>query len=111
MIGILSYHVIESVLPSFAIKTGALTTLQGSDVDVFVSQGGVVTINADSRVQEFDVLASNGIVHVVDTVLIPTDTAEPTDAPTDVPSTMPSSASMVTGLFAISLAAIFSGVL
>ena len=44
-------------------------TLQGADVAISVS-GSTVKIN-DATVITADVLASNGVIHVIDTVLVP----------------------------------------
>merc|ERR1711988_1104888 len=66
---ILLYHVLGSVVTSSDLYDGlSATTLQGSDVTIMVTGG--VMIN-DANVIVADVLASNGIVHVIDAVLIP----------------------------------------
>jgi uncharacterized surface protein with fasciclin (FAS1) repeats len=50
------------------MKLKSATTVQGSDVSVSTSDG--VMINA-SKVVKADIMTSNGIIHVIDTVLIP----------------------------------------
>lgn len=70
LVAILTYHVVAgNVQAADVVKLTSATTVNGSDVKVSVTDG-VVFIN-DSRVVAADVEASNGVIHVVDTVLIP----------------------------------------
>ena len=70
LVAILTYHVVAGkVQAADVVKLTSATTVNGSDVKVSVNDG-VVFIN-DSRVVAADVEASNGVIHVVDTVLIP----------------------------------------
>lgn len=66
---ILAYHVIPGEVDAADIQPGALSTVEGSDVEVSVDPVGV-TINGANVVQP-DVTADNGVIHVVDTVLLP----------------------------------------
>ncbi len=66
---ILTYHVAEGAVTSADLKTGMVPTLEGKDVDVVV-EGSAVTVN-DAKVEQPDVTASNGVIHVIDAVLIP----------------------------------------
>ena len=73
LVQLLSYHVVNTgVVPSYNLLNGATTTVasvEGSDLVVDKSADGqVVTVNG-IPVTTPDVLASNGIVHVIDTVL------------------------------------------
>ena len=70
----LKYHVLGTKVLSKDVRSGAVSTLEGSmlylNVDgsgVTVRDGGVNT----ARVTQADVLASNGVVHVIDAVLVP----------------------------------------
>lgn len=66
---ILTYHVVSGrVMSGDVVKLSTATTLQGSDVKV--STYGGVRIN-DSLVITADIETSNGVIHVIDTVLIP----------------------------------------
>jgi transforming growth factor-beta-induced protein len=70
---ILTYHVAGSVITAADIvkaTKGKFTTLQGQDVSYEVV-GGSVILNGNVKVVATDVRASNGIIHVIDTVLIP----------------------------------------
>lgn len=68
---ILTYHVVSGEVLSSDIKAGAVATLEGKDVDVAVN-AGKVTVNA-ATVTQPDVTASNGVIHVIDAVLLPPD--------------------------------------
>merc|ERR1712070_1170403 len=71
---ILLYHVLGSIVTSSDLSDGlTATTLQGSTVTVMVTGG--VRIN-DANVIVADVEASNGIVHVIDAVLLPPTSGE-----------------------------------
>jgi len=67
---ILLYHVVSGNVESGdVVKLNAATTLAKADVMVSVKDGKVF-IN-DSQVTTADVKASNGVIHIIDTVLIP----------------------------------------
>lgn len=66
---VLKYHVLSTVVTSGSIKAGDVPTLLEQDVTISV-ESGVVKIN-ESTVTAKDVLANNGVVHVIDAVLIP----------------------------------------
>ena len=68
--GVLTYHVIAGRLLAADLKDGQeLTTVNGEKVKVSVKDGHVM-IN-DATVQTADVISSNGVTHVIDTVLLP----------------------------------------
>jgi uncharacterized surface protein with fasciclin (FAS1) repeats len=66
---ILKYHVVSGKVTSGqVVKLDAAKTLQGGEVKIDASNG--VKIN-DANVTKADVPASNGVIHVIDTVLLP----------------------------------------
>ena len=67
---ILTYHVAAGKVESGDLSTGPVTTVNGADVDVSVDDDGSVRVN-DSNVIIPDVQACNGVIHVIDAVLIP----------------------------------------
>lgn len=70
LVGILTYHVVAGeVSSSEVVKISEATTVNGADIAIAVADGKV-RIN-DATVIAADVDASNGIIHVVDTVILP----------------------------------------
>ena len=70
---ILKHHVVgASVMSSMLSNNQVVTTLLGTDVTVTISGGNVYIDNA--MVTIADIVADNGVVHVIDAVLIPTTT-------------------------------------
>ena len=67
---ILTYHVVPDTVDSQSLKSGRVKTVEGNPFHVTVSQRNGIRINK-SRVVQADIKASNGIIHVIDTVLIP----------------------------------------
>ena len=67
---ILTYHVVAGkVMAADVTKMTSGKTVQGSSVKIAVSGGKVMIDNA--TVAQADVAASNGVIHVIDTVLMP----------------------------------------
>ena len=67
---ILLYHVVEgNVLAEDVVKLDSAATLNGQEVMIKVDMGKVY-IN-DAQVVITDIQASNGVIHVVDTVILP----------------------------------------
>lgn len=66
---VLLYHVVKGKVMSADVKSGAVPTLEGQDITVKVDNGKVM-VN-DAMVVGADVDASNGVIHVIDSVLIP----------------------------------------
>ena len=67
---ILTYHVVAGeVMAADVVKLSEARTINGKNVTVKTS-GGAVMIN-DAKVTATDIAASNGVIHVVDTVILP----------------------------------------
>ena len=70
LVAILTYHVVPGkVKAADVVALNSATTVNGSDVAIRVDDEKVF-VN-DSRVVSTDIWASNGVIHVVDTVLLP----------------------------------------
>lgn len=66
---ILTYHVVPGKVMSSDVATGEVTTVQGQPLNMVVD-GDAVKVN-EAQVVKADVLASNGVIHVIDTVVLP----------------------------------------
>ena len=68
---ILTYHVVAGkVMAADVVGLDSATTVQGDDVKIAVVDGKV-KLNDAAMVTATDLEASNGVIHVIDTVLIP----------------------------------------
>lgn len=70
LVKILTYHVLPSKVMAADIKgkTASVKTVEGSDISVDATSG--VKVN-DAKVVTADVAASNGVIHAIDTVIMP----------------------------------------
>jgi len=66
---VLSYHVVPGTLTSSDVKNGPVKTVQGGDVTLYKS-GTFLTVE-EAVVTTPDVRATNGVIQVVDKVLLP----------------------------------------
>jgi uncharacterized surface protein with fasciclin (FAS1) repeats len=67
---LLLYHVVSGrVMAKDVVKLKSAKTAQGASVQITASGGKVMVDNAN--VIKTDVVASNGLIHVIDTVIIP----------------------------------------
>jgi uncharacterized surface protein with fasciclin (FAS1) repeats len=69
LIAILTYHVVPGKVMAADVKTMKAKTVNGQSLDVQVADGSVTVDKA--KVVKTDVPASNGVIHVIDTVLLP----------------------------------------
>jgi uncharacterized surface protein with fasciclin (FAS1) repeats len=65
---VLTYHVVPGAVMAKDVKAGKVKTVQGSELTVS-TMGGVKVDNAN--VTRTDITASNGVIHVIDSVVIP----------------------------------------
>ncbi len=67
---ILTYHVVAGEVPSAKVASlSSAKTVNGEEVKITASGGKVIVNNA--HVVKADIAASNGVIHVIDTVLLP----------------------------------------
>ena len=69
LVAILTYHVVAGKVMAADVKTMKVKTVNGKELDVKVADGVVTVDNA--KVIKTDVAASNGVIHVIDTVVLP----------------------------------------
>jgi uncharacterized surface protein with fasciclin (FAS1) repeats len=66
---VLTYHVVPGEVVAADVKAGPLKTVEGESLNVTTSSMGVKVNGAN--VIKTDLLASNGVIHVIDTVVLP----------------------------------------
>jgi uncharacterized surface protein with fasciclin (FAS1) repeats len=72
--GILTYHVVPGEVPASEVMPGDVETVNGADFTVSVEDGTVVLEDGqgnEAMVTQTDIEASNGVIHVIDAVLLP----------------------------------------
>ena len=70
LVSILTYHVVSgSVSSAQVVKMTSAKTVEGQSVRISTKDGGVMIDSA--HVVKADVMASNGVIHVIDSVILP----------------------------------------
>lgn len=69
LVAILTYHVVPGKVMAADVKTMKAKTVNGKELSIKV-EGGSVTVD-NAKVVKTDVAASNGVIHVIDTVVLP----------------------------------------
>lgn len=70
LVKILTYHVVSGRVLSTDLKSGPVKSLQGDPIGVKVDPSTGVTVN-EAKVIQPDIKASNGVIHVIDQVVLP----------------------------------------
>lgn len=65
---ILTYHVVSGKVMAADVKVGKVKTVQGSELTVSTSMGVMVD---NAKVIKTDIAADNGVIHVIDSVIMP----------------------------------------
>ena len=68
---VLTYHVLAGKVMAADVKAGTAKTVEGSEVTITVAAGKVMVDKA--TVTKPDIMAKNGVIHAIDTVLLPAD--------------------------------------
>ncbi len=69
LVAILTYHVVPGKVQAADVKSGEVKTVNGKKLDIKVTDGAV-TVNG-AKVVTTDIPASNGVIHLIDTVVMP----------------------------------------
>ena len=100
---ILTYHVIaDTIVTSDELQAGDVPTLNGKPITVSFRRGKA-RLNGDITISTFDILASNGVIHVITDVLIPPSTTAPSPTITDIALAAPKFSILVQALVATGL--------
>jgi uncharacterized surface protein with fasciclin (FAS1) repeats len=67
--GILTYHVLAGKVMAADVKTSKAKTVNGKELDIKAGTDGVMVNGA--KVVKTDIATSNGVIHVIDTVVLP----------------------------------------
>jgi uncharacterized surface protein with fasciclin (FAS1) repeats len=70
LVKILTYHVVPGTVMAADVTAGEVATVEGQNITI-ATDGGV-TVNG-AAVLQTDIVASNGVIHVIDAVLLPAD--------------------------------------
>lgn len=104
---ILTYHAVAGTALSSDLSNGQMImTIQGQDVTVTIDNGNVFINNAQVTVA--DIIATNGVVHVIDAVLLPEQTVS-NGTVVDIIVNSPEHTTLETAVLAAGLAGTLSG--
>ena len=73
LVKILTYHVVPGKVTSTDLKSGAVKSVEGGSINVKIDAATGVSLNDEAKVIQPDIQASNGIIHVIDKVILPPD--------------------------------------
>ena len=85
---ILTYHVVPGKILSADVKTGRVETLEGGQLSVSMKKGALMV--DQSKIVATDITATNGVIHVIDAVMMPEQLRSAIEAggPTEVASNL-----------------------
>jgi uncharacterized surface protein with fasciclin (FAS1) repeats len=66
---VLTYHVVPGKVMAANVKPGSVKSVEGSPLSIS-AKGGKVEVN-DANVVKTDIVADNGVIHVIDSVVMP----------------------------------------
>lgn len=92
---LLTYHVVPGMVMSTQLMNGTVTTVEGEQLNVTVN--GTTVMVGNVTVIMKDIITTNGVIHVIDKVLVPPSmnltavaaSSTPTTSPMTAPSTQP----------------------
>ncbi|MGM3305408.1 fasciclin domain-containing protein [Anabaena sp. WFMT] len=70
LVKVLTYHVVPGKVLSSDLKSGQVTSVQGDPISVKIDPAKGVFVN-DAQVTKADIPASNGVIHVIDNLILP----------------------------------------
>ncbi len=72
LVGILTYHVVAGAWKASDLKEGdnVVKTVNGEELTI-IKKAGTVWLNGKAKVEIADIISSNGVTHIIDSVLMP----------------------------------------
>lgn len=67
---ILNYHVLPGKVKAANIKASKIKAIDGKTMEAKISESGDLTLN-NAKVVKSDIMGTNGVIHIIDTVLLP----------------------------------------
>jgi len=105
----LTYHVVGASVPSSAVTAGKVTSVSGDPFYVSIAPNNEIWINGNTKITATDVLASNGIIHVLDNVITPPTQSIAQIAIASTTAAQPEFTQLVAALVRANLAGAFQG--
>ena len=69
LVSVLTYHVVPGLVMAADVAAGDVASVEGSNITVSITDG--VVLNGTAHVVTADVAASNGVIHIIDAVIVP----------------------------------------
>lgn len=71
LVKLLQYHVVPAQVTSTEIASGAVDTVEGEPINIQVDEATQTVMVNDATVTQADIMASNGVIHAIDAVILP----------------------------------------
>ncbi|MCH6234013.1 fasciclin domain-containing protein [Cognataquiflexum rubidum] len=105
----LTYHVVGASVPASSVSAGKVTSVSGDPFYVSIAPNNEIWINGNTKITATDVLASNGIIHVLDNVITPPTQSIAQIAIASTTAAQPEFTQLVAALVRANLAGAFQG--
>lgn len=105
----LTYHVVGASVPASSVSAGKVTSVSGDPFYVSIAPNNEIWINGNTKITATDVMASNGIIHVLDNVITPPTQSIAQIAIASTTAAQPEFTQLVAALVRANLAGAFQG--
>lgn len=105
----LTYHVVGALVPASSVSAGKVTSVSGDPFYVSIAPNNEIWINGNTKITATDVMASNGIIHVLENVITPPTQSIAQIAIASTTAAQPEFTQLVAALVRANLAGAFQG--
>lgn len=105
----LTYHVVGALVPASSVSAGKVNSVSGDPFYVSIAPNNEIWINGNTKITATDVMASNGIIHVLDNVITPPTQSIAQIAIASTTAAQPEFTQLVAALVRANLAGAFQG--